>query len=99
MTGQRILLFSYGSGLASSMYSIICQKVHDTRFTLAQIQASIRSARDALDNQRLEITPDLMDKLLSEREKKEHQGRSNCMFERKKTNSFVRSSIFSQSTN
>lgn len=56
------------------MYSIICRKVHDTRFTLAQIQTSIRSAREILDHQRLEITPELMEKLLFEREKKEHQG-------------------------
>jgi len=71
--GRRILLFSYGSGLASSMYSIICQKVHNTRFTLGQIQKSIKLARHILDHERIEITPNLMDKLLSEREKNEHK--------------------------
>lgn len=71
--GRRILLFSYGSGLASTMYSMICRKVHDTRFTLGQIQKTIRQARDILDNQRVEITPDLMNQLLSEREHNDHR--------------------------
>ncbi len=72
--GRRILLFSYGSGLASSMYSMVCRKVHDSRFTLGQIQKSIRRARDILDHERVELAPELMDKLLSEREKTEHTG-------------------------
>lgn len=57
------------------MYSIIARKVQDTRFTLGQIQKSIRQARDVLDNQRVEISPDLMDKLLLEREHNEHRGK------------------------
>ncbi len=75
--GRRILLFSYGSGLASSMYSIICRKVHDTRFTLGQIRKSIQRARDILDHERIEITPNLMDQLLLEREINDHKGRVN----------------------
>ncbi|CAF1161791.1 unnamed protein product [Adineta steineri] len=71
--GRRILLFSYGSGLASSMYSLICRKVHDSRFTLAQIQKSVKQARHILDNERTELEPDLMDKLLLEREEKDHK--------------------------
>ncbi|CAF0841489.1 unnamed protein product [Rotaria sordida] len=70
---RRILLFSYGSGLASSMYSVVCRKVHESRFTLAQIQKSIKRARHILDYERIELTPDLMDKLLLEREKNEHK--------------------------
>ncbi|CAF0759435.1 unnamed protein product [Didymodactylos carnosus] len=35
--GRRFLLFSYGSGLASSMYSLVCRRVHETRFTLLSI--------------------------------------------------------------
>ncbi len=77
MYGRRILLFSYGSGLASSMYSIICRKVHDTRFTLGQIRKSIQQARDILDHERIEITPNLMDQLLLEREINDHKGRVN----------------------
>jgi 3-hydroxy-3-methylglutaryl CoA synthase len=78
--GRRILLFSYGSGLASSMYSITCQKVHDTRFTLAQVRKSIQQARDILDHERIEITPNLMDQLLLERETNDHKGRENFVF-------------------
>ncbi len=75
--GRRILLFSYGSGLASSMYSIVCRKVYETHFTLGQIQKSIKRARDILDHERIELTPELMDKLLLEREKNEHKGRED----------------------
>lgn len=80
--GRRILLFSYGSGLASSMYSVVCRKVHECRFTLAQLQRSIQRARQRLDHERTEITPDIMDKLLSEREQNDHQGKNS--FEREK---------------
>ena len=59
------------------MYSIICRKVHDTRFTLGQIQKSIQRARQVLDNERIELDPELMDKLLLEREKHDHQGKQN----------------------
>jgi hydroxymethylglutaryl-CoA synthase len=71
--GRRILLFSYGSGLASSMYSVVCRKVHECRFTLAQLQRSIQRARHRLDHERMEITPDLMDKVLLEREESQHK--------------------------
>ncbi|CAF4468989.1 unnamed protein product [Rotaria magnacalcarata] len=71
--GQRILLFSYGSGLASSMYSLVCRKVQESRFTLTQLQKSIRRARHILDHERIELAPDLIDKLLTEREKNDHQ--------------------------
>jgi 3-hydroxy-3-methylglutaryl CoA synthase len=81
--GRRILLFSYGSGLASSMYSVVCRKVHECRFTLAQVQRSIQRARDRLDHERIELTPDLMDKLLLEREKNEHKGKNNFKMKKK----------------
>lgn len=73
--GRRILLFSYGSGLASSMYSVVCRKVHECRFTLAQLQRSIQRARHRLDYERVEIPPEIVDKLLSEREQNDHRGR------------------------
>jgi len=57
------------------MYSIVCRKVHETRFTLGQILKSIKQTRDILDNERIELTPVLMDKLLLEREKNEHKGK------------------------
>jgi len=71
--GRRILLFSYGSGLASSMYSVVCRKVHECRFTLAQLQRSILRARNRLENERLALPPELMDKLLLERETNDHK--------------------------
>jgi hypothetical protein len=56
------------------MYSIVCRKVNESKFTLAQIQKSVKRARHILDHERIELTPDLMDKLLLEREKSEHKG-------------------------
>jgi len=70
--GRRFLLFSYGSGLASSMYSVVCRKVHESRFPLAQLQRSIQRARHRLDHERIQLTPELMNKLLFEREINEH---------------------------
>lgn len=58
------------------MYSIVCRKVQDSLFTLTQIQKSISRARHTLDDERMELTPELMDKLLSEREKNEHRGKN-----------------------
>lgn len=77
MYGRRILLFSYGSGLASSMYSVVCRKVHECRFTLAQLQRSIQRARYRLDHERIELSPECLDKLLVEREQNEHRGTRN----------------------
>ncbi len=96
--GRRMLLFSYGSGLASSMYSIVCRKVHETRFTLGQIQKSIKRARDILDHERFELTPDLMDKLLLEREKNGHQGKSHLFRNEEKIGCFF-STFYSITTN
>jgi hypothetical protein len=56
------------------MYSIVCRKVNESKFTLAQIQKSVKRGRHILDHERIELTPDLMDKLLLEREKSEHKG-------------------------
>jgi hypothetical protein len=58
------------------MYSVVCRKVHECRFTLAQLQRSIQRARDRLDHERMEITPDQMDKLLLEREENDHKGKN-----------------------
>jgi hypothetical protein len=57
------------------MYSVVCRKVHECRFTLAQLQRSIQRARHRLDHERVEITPEIMDKLLSEREQNDHKGK------------------------
>lgn len=56
------------------MYSLICRKVHDSRFTLGQIQESSRRARQRLDHQRVALPPELFNRLLFDREHFEHQG-------------------------
>jgi hypothetical protein len=59
------------------MYSVVCREVHESRFTLAQLRRSIQRARHRLDNERTALTPDLMEKLLSDREQNDHRGESN----------------------
>lgn len=56
------------------MYSVVCRKVHECRFTLGQVQKSIQRARYRLDHERIALAPYLIDKLLLEREKNDHQG-------------------------
>lgn len=63
------------------MYSMVCHKVHDSRFTLSQIQKSIQRARHILDNERIALAPELVDKLLLEREKNDHKGRDQSNLE------------------
>lgn len=58
------------------MYSVVCRKVHECRFTLAQLQRSIQRARNRLENERFEIMPNILDKLLLEREENEHKGKA-----------------------
>lgn len=59
------------------MYSVVCRKVHECRFTLAQLQRSIQRARNRLDHERVEIPPVIVDQLLSEREQNDHRGRES----------------------
>lgn len=105
MYGRRILLFSYGSGLASSMYSVVCRKVHECRFTLAHLQRSIQRARYRLDHERFEVSPLSMDSLLRERELNDHKGElfhmKNEIFERVLPFNCISffSSFFSKTTN
>ena len=58
------------------MYSVVCRRVHECRFTLGQLQRSIQRARHRLDHERNELSPDLMEKLLEEREQNDHKGKS-----------------------
>ena len=57
------------------MYSVVCRKVHECRFTLARLQRSIQRARERLDNERMEISPEIMDQILLEREENQHKGK------------------------
>ena len=56
------------------MYSVVCRKVHECRFTLERLQRSIRRAQYQLDHERVEIAPSLMEKILLEREENEQKG-------------------------
>lgn len=44
LEGRRILLYSYGSGLAASLWSVIARRV-DGAFSLASMAAKVQRAR------------------------------------------------------
>jgi hydroxymethylglutaryl-CoA synthase len=67
---SRIILFSYGSGFASSMFSIVVSDVNkcqENRFTLRKILNNLSKVKTNLDN-RIEIIPKFYDKYLQHRE-------------------------------
>ena len=67
---SRVVLFSYGSGYASSMFSVLItdkQNTKEKRFTLKQILKNLEKIKENLDN-RIEIEPKLYDEYLQHRE-------------------------------
>ena len=67
---SRIVLFSYGSGFASSMFSILVNdkdKVTESRFNLRKILDNLEKVKVNLES-RIEIKPQLYDKYLQHRE-------------------------------
>ena len=74
---SRIILFSYGSGFASSMFSIVVndvKKCQENRFTLRKILENLSKVKTNLDN-RIEIIPKFYDKYLQHREEVNKKGR------------------------
>jgi hydroxymethylglutaryl-CoA synthase len=68
----RLCLFSYGSGLASAMFSIRVigdkQQQEDKRFTLENILSVLNRQRECVLNERAEVEPKLYDAYMKERE-------------------------------
>lgn len=67
LLGKRIALFSYGSGLAASMYSIKIQDTSSTRFTLDTLQHNLCDVIKKLDS-RQKFSPVDFTKVLERRE-------------------------------
>lgn len=67
LAGKKALIFSYGSGLAASMFSISLSQDASPGSALHRIQASAAAAIERL-NQRIKLTPEEFSKRLSERE-------------------------------
>jgi len=68
LKNTRLCLFSYGSGLASSMFSVVISENVDQRFTLEQIHKNLNQQKDMHIQNRVEIEPSLYDKYLNKRE-------------------------------
>ena len=73
MNNTRICLFSYGSGLASAMFSILVNEeagknLKDQRFTLNNILNILTLSKNNLTQNRIEIQPELYDSYLNVRE-------------------------------
>lgn len=74
LKNTRLCLFSYGSGLASSMFSIyISGNSTHSRFSLEQIHANLCKQKTKLSEQRIEIEPVLYDKYLQKQELQHNQ--------------------------
>jgi hydroxymethylglutaryl-CoA synthase len=73
LNNTRICLFSYGSGLASAMFSILVnnegiENSKDHRFTLNNILNILNQQKTILTQNRIEIQPELYDSYLNVRE-------------------------------
>ncbi|CAF1011819.1 unnamed protein product [Brachionus calyciflorus] len=68
LRNTRLCLFSYGSGLAASMYSIVISENKNERFTLEKLLENLERHKTKLNEHRVEIEPELYDKYLQQRE-------------------------------
>jgi hydroxymethylglutaryl-CoA synthase len=66
---SRICLFSYGSGSASAMFSILVNNnKNNDRFSLGKILENLNNQKERMLKQRVEIEPSLYDVYLQNRE-------------------------------
>jgi len=68
LNNSRLCLFSYGSGLAASMFSVIVSENARNRFSLEKIHQNLGKQKLQLVENRVEIEPQLYDKYLYQRE-------------------------------
>lgn len=68
LRNTRVCLFSYGSGSASAMFSIIIQENKSNRFKLENLLENLEKQRTKLVEHRVEVEPELYDKYLQHRE-------------------------------
>lgn len=68
LKNTRLCLFSYGSGLVSSMFSLTISENANQRFTLENIITNLNDKRTRIIENRIEIDPSLYDKFLKKNE-------------------------------
>ena len=74
LAGNRVVLFSYGSGLASSMYSLRASTDLSPDSPLRRLQASLADLEHRLDS-RKKVDPADFEKALKLREETHHLGK------------------------
>lgn len=72
LAGQRIVLFSYGSGFASSMYSLRASHDASAGSPLAELVASLANLKQRLES-RHKVAPEEFNKVMQLREDTHHQ--------------------------
>jgi hydroxymethylglutaryl-CoA synthase len=74
---SRIVLFSYGSGFAATMYSIVINEANNSdQFSLRKIIDNLTEKRNLLDD-RIDVDPVLFDKYLHHRQLNHKRGELN----------------------
>lgn len=75
LVDSRVCLFSYGSGLAASMFSLVINNTAPSthRFSLANIVSVLSSRQATMLQGRVEIDPSVYDSYLQKREKTNKQ--------------------------
>lgn len=68
LKNSRLCLFSYGSGLAASMFSLFVSENVAHHFTLDKIHSNLSKQKRTLTEHRVEIEPELYDNYLKQRE-------------------------------
>ena len=75
-------MFSYGSGLASAMFSLVVNdKNVNNRFSLENILGVLNAQKEKLSESRIEIEPDMYDAYLQQRELTHKQAPREAKFD------------------
>lgn len=72
LPGKRIVLFSYGSGLASSMFTLVISEDTSQQTQLEKIHQCLKEVRERL-NSRVKMTPEQFEQTLKLREETHHK--------------------------
>lgn len=76
LPGKRIVLFSYGSGLASSMFTLVISEDTSQQTQLEKIHQCLKEVRERL-NSRVKMTPEQFEQTLKLREETHHKGENH----------------------
>lgn len=81
LSGKRAVLFSYGSGLAASMFSVRFSDNASPDSALHRLSVSLADLQARLDS-RQKVDPAIFSKTMKLREDTHHLGKNVCLFDR-----------------